>query len=218
MYIFIVHFLYKTIGEGRLKEKFIIPHRGKVKKEDRQKLKGHKSAILWFTGLSGSGKSTIAHAVEEKLYQMGIHTYVLDGDNVRTGLNKDLGFSPEDRKENIRRIGEVSKLFVDAGIIVLSAFISPYKKDREFVRNIVDDGEFIEIYVKCPIEVCESRDVKGLYKKAREGLIKNFTGIDDPYEEPENPEIVIETDKETVEESVEKIINYLKEKGYIDLK
>ncbi|WP_293446038.1 adenylyl-sulfate kinase [Persephonella sp.] len=201
-----------------MKEKFIIPHRGKVKKEDRQKLKGHKSAILWFTGLSGSGKSTIAHAVEEKLYQMGIHTYVLDGDNVRTGLNKDLGFSPEDRKENIRRIGEVSKLFVDAGIIVLSAFISPYKKDREFVRNIVDDGEFIEIYVKCPIEVCESRDVKGLYKKAREGLIKNFTGIDDPYEEPENPEIVIETDKETVEESVEKIINYLKEKGYIDLK
>ncbi len=201
-----------------MKEKFIIPHRGKVKKEDRQKLKGHKSAILWFTGLSGSGKSTIAHAVEEKLYQMGIHTYVLDGDNVRTGLNKDLGFSPEDRKENIRRIGEVSKLFVDAGIIVLSAFISPYKKDREFVRNIVGNGEFIEIYVKCPIEVCESRDVKGLYKKAREGLIKNFTGIDDPYEEPENPEIVIETDKETVEESVEKIINYLKEKGYIDLK
>jgi len=198
-----------------LKEKFIIPHRGKVKKEDRQKLKGHKSAILWFTGLSGSGKSTIAHAVEEKLHQMGVHTYVLDGDNIRTGLNKDLGFTPEDRKENIRRIGEVSKLFVDAGIIVLSAFISPYREDREFVRKIVNDNEFIEIYVKCPIEVCEKRDVKGLYKKARQGLIKNFTGIDDPYEEPENPEIIIETNKETIEESVEKIINYLKEKGYI---
>ncbi|WP_457624513.1 adenylyl-sulfate kinase [Persephonella sp.] len=198
------------------KEEFIIPHRGTINKEDRQRLKGHRSAILWFTGLSGSGKSTLAHAVEERLFERGIHTYVLDGDNIRTGLNKDLGFSKEDREENIRRIGEVAKLFVDAGIIVLSAFISPYRKDREFVRNLVEDGEFIEIYVKCPLEVCEARDVKGLYKKAREGLIKNFTGIDDPYEEPLNPEIIVETDKEPLEESVGKIINYLVEKGYIE--
>ena len=201
------------LTEGK---KFIIPHKEKIKKEDRQKLKGHKSAILWFTGLSGSGKSTLAHAVEEKLFEMGVHTYVLDGDNVRRGINKDLGFSEEDRKENIRRIGEISKLFVDAGIIVLSAFISPYRRDREFVRNLVEKDEFIEIYVKCPLEVCETRDVKGLYKKAREGLIKNFTGIDDPYEEPENPEIVVETDKEPLEESVEKIIGYLRKKGYLE--
>ena len=201
------------LTEGK---KFIIPHKGKIKKEDRQKLKGHKSAILWFTGLSGSGKSTLAHAVEEKLFEMGVHTYVLDGDNVRRGINKDLGFSEEDRKENIRRIGEISKLFVDAGIIVLSAFISPYRRDREFVRNLVEKDEFIEIYVKWPLEVCETRDVKGLYKKAREGLIKNFTGIDDPYEEPENPEIVVETDKEPLEESVEKIIGYLRKKGYLE--
>ncbi len=198
-------------------KKFIIPHEGKIKKEDRQRQKGHKSAILWFTGLSGSGKSTLAHAVEERLFEMGIHTYVLDGDNIRTGLNKDLGFSAEDREENIRRIGEVAKLFVDAGIITLTAFISPYRKDRNFVRSIVEDGEFIEIYVKCPLEVCEQRDVKGLYKKARAGIIKNFTGIDDPYEEPENPEIIVETDKETLEESVNKIISYLKEKGYLEV-
>jgi adenylylsulfate kinase len=199
-------------------QKFIIPHEGNIKKEDRQRLKGHKSAILWFTGLSGSGKSTVAHKLEEKLFEMGIHTYVLDGDNIRTGLNKDLGFSAEDREENIRRIGEVAKLFVDAGVFVLSAFISPYIKDRETVRNLVEEGEFIEIYVKCPLEVCEQRDVKGLYKKAREGIIKNFTGIDDPYEEPINPEIVVETDKETLEESVNKIINYLREKGYLEVK
>ncbi|WP_029520542.1 adenylyl-sulfate kinase [Persephonella sp. IF05-L8] len=199
------------------KKEFIIPHKGNITKKDRQRQKGHKSVILWFTGLSGSGKSTLAHAVEEKLFEMGIHTYVLDGDNIRTGLNKDLGFSAEDREENIRRIGEVAKLFVDAGIITLTAFISPYKKDRNFVRNLVEEKEFVEIYVKCPLEVCEQRDVKGLYKKARAGIIKNFTGIDDPYEEPENPEIVVETDKESVEESVEKIISYLKEKGYLEV-
>ena len=199
------------------KNKFIIPHEGNIKKEDRQRQKGHKSAILWFTGLSGSGKSTLAHAVEEKLFEMGVHTYVLDGDNIRTGLNKDLGFSAEDREENIRRIGEVAKLFVDAGIVTLTAFISPYRKDREFVRSLVEDGEFIEIYVKCPLEVCEKRDVKGLYKKARAGIIKNFTGIDDPYEEPENPEIIVETNKETIEESVSKIINFLKENGYLEV-
>ncbi len=195
--------------------KFIFPHKGKLTKEDRQKLKGHKSVILWFTGLSGSGKSTIAHALEEKLYQRKLHTYILDGDNVRKGLNKDLGFSPEDRKENIRRLGEVAKLFVDAGIITIVAAISPYKSDRVFVRNLVEPGEFIEIYVKCPLEVCETRDPKGLYKKARQGIIKNFTGVDAPYEEPENPEIVIESDKESIEEAVNKIIHYLEEKKII---
>jgi adenylylsulfate kinase len=201
-----------------LGSKYVIPHEGNITKRDRQRLKGHKSAILWFTGLSGSGKSTLAHALEEKLFEMGIHTYVLDGDNIRTGLNKDLGFSAEDREENIRRIGEVAKLFVDAGIITLTAFISPYRKDRNFVRNLVDEGEFIEIYVKCPLEVCEQRDVKGLYKKARQGIIKNFTGIDDPYEEPESPEIIVETDKETVEESVNKILSFLRENGYLEVK
>ncbi len=198
-----------------MENKFIIPHKGRINKADRQRLMGHKSVILWFTGLSGSGKSTLAHAVEEKLFSMGIHTYVLDGDNIRTGLNKDLGFSEEDRKENIRRIGEVAKLFVDAGLIVLTAFISPYRRDRDFVRNLVEEGEFIEVYVKCPLEVCERRDVKGLYKKARQGIIKNFTGIDDPYEEPLSPEITVETDKESVEESVDKIISYLIKRGII---
>ena len=198
-------------------EKIIIPNKTKLSKKDRQKLKGHKSFILWFTGLSGSGKSTLANAIEEELFKKGIHTYILDGDNIRTGLNKDLGFSAKDREENIRRIGEVAKLFVDAGIVILTAFISPYKKDREFVRNLVEKGEFIEVYVKCPLEICEQRDVKGLYKKARGGIIKNFTGIDDPYEEPENPEIVVETDKETIEESVNKIISYLKENKYLEV-
>jgi len=198
-----------------MENKFIIPHKGRINKADRQRLMGHRSVILWFTGLSGSGKSTLAHAVEEKLFSMGVHTYVLDGDNIRTGLNKDLGFSEEDRKENIRRIGEVAKLFVDAGLIVLTAFISPYRRDRDFVRNLVEEGEFIEVYVKCPLEVCEQRDVKGLYKKARQGIIKNFTGIDDPYEEPLSPEITVETDKESVEESVDKIIGYLIKRGII---
>ncbi len=199
-------------------EKFIVPHKGRITKEDRQRLKGHKSVILWFTGLSGSGKSTIAHALEEELYKRGIHTYILDGDNVRSGLNSDLGFSEEDRKENIRRIGEVAKLFIDAGVLTMVAAISPYKRDREFVRNLVEPGEFVEIYVKCPLEVCETRDPKGLYKKARQGIIKNFTGIDDPYEEPENPEIVVETDKETVEEAVAKIIRFLEERQIIPKK
>ncbi len=197
-------------------QKFIVPHKGIIKKENRKILNAHKSAILWFTGFSCAGKSTLAYKVEERLFERGLRAYVLDGDNVRTGLNGDLGFSAEDRKENIRRIGEVAKLFVDAGLIAMAAFISPYEKDREFVRSIVEDDEFIEIYVKCSLEVCEQRDVKGFYKKARAGIIKNFTGIDAPYQEPENPEIVVETDKITVEKSVEKIMNYLEEKGYID--
>jgi adenylylsulfate kinase len=197
--------------------KFIIPHSPIINKKDRHKLNGHKSCILWFTGLSGAGKSTLAHRVEEILFEMGIRTYVLDGDNIRMGLNKNLGFSKEDREENIRRIAEVAKLFVDAGIIVLTAFISPYKKDRNLARSLVEEGEFIEIYVKCPLDICEKRDVKGLYEKARKGIIKQFTGIDDPYEEPENPEIVIETDKYTLEESANKIVNYLKEKRYLNV-
>jgi len=196
-------------------QKYIVPHAGRITRRDRERMKGHRSFILWFTGLSGSGKSTLAHKVEEKLFEMGIHTYVLDGDNIRTGLNKDLGFTEEDRRENIRRIGEVAKLFVDAGIVVLTAFISPYRRDRDFVRNLVDDGDFIEVYVKCPLEVCEKRDPKGLYKKAKAGIIKNFTGIDDPYEEPLNPEVVVETDKMSVDECVERIMSYLKERNLV---
>lgn len=193
----------------------IVWHHSKVTKEDRQKLNGHKSVVLWFTGLSGAGKSTLSVEVEKELHQRGIRTYILDGDNIRHGLNKDLGFSAEDRKENIRRIGEVAKLMVDAGIVTLTAFISPYREDREMVRQLLGEKEFIEIYVKCSLEECERRDPKGLYKKARAGEIKGFTGIDDPYEEPENPELVVETDKQTLEESVKQTIAYLEENGYL---
>ncbi len=199
-------------GEVRI----IVPHKHKITKQDRAKRYNQRPAIVWFTGLSGSGKSTLASRVEEILFhQYNAKTYILDGDNIRSGLNKDLGFSAEDRQENIRRIGEVAKLFVDAGLIVLTAFISPYRKDREMVRNLVDDGEFIEVYVRCPLEVCEQRDVKGLYKKARAGIIKNFTGIDDPYEEPENPEIIVDTHLLSVDEAAQKIIQYLVDHGYV---
>jgi adenylylsulfate kinase len=184
-------------------------HEGKVSKQHRQALNRHKSAILWFTGLSGSGKSTISVELEKKMYEIGFKTYRLDGDNIRHGLNKDLGFSEDARKENIRRIGEVSKLMVDAGILTLTAFISPYKIDRQSVREMMEDGEFIEIHVHASIEACESRDPKGIYKKVREGKIKGFTGIDSPYEEPDSPEIVIDTEKLTVDESVEIILAYL---------
>jgi adenylylsulfate kinase len=194
----------------------IVWHESAVTKADRQQQKGHKSAILWFTGLSGSGKSTISVALEMTLYTKGIQTYRLDGDNVRFGLNKNLGFSPEDRTENIRRIGEVSKLMVDAGLFTLTAFISPYLEDRNQVRDLVEADEFIEIYVKASLETCEQRDPKGLYKKARLGEIKGFTGIDAPYEEPSNPEIVIDTNRLGIEESVEVIIAYLKEKNYVN--
>lgn len=193
----------------------IVWHHSKVTKEDRQKLNGHKSVVLWFTGLSGAGKSTLSVEVEKELHQRGVRTYILDGDNIRHGLNKDLGFSAEDRKENIRRIGEVAKLMVDAGIVTLTAFISPYREDRELVRQLLGEKEFIEIYVKCSLEECERRDPKGLYKKARAGEIKGFTGIDDPYEEPENPELVVETDKQSLEESVKQVITYLEENGYL---
>ena len=197
------------------KSKHIYWHEGRVTKEDREKLLKQKGVVVWLTGLPASGKSTIARELEWRLYNMGKLTYVLDGDNIRHGLNSDLGFSPEDRKENIRRIGEVAKLFADAGIITITSFISPYREDRERARSLLKEGEFIEVYLKCPLEVLMERDPKGLYKKALAGEIKEFTGISAPYEEPLNPEIVLETDKETVEESTEKIISYLKEHGII---
>lgn len=193
----------------------IVWHNSEVSKQDRQKQNKHKSTVLWFTGLSGSGKSTVSVALEKRLHGLAVHTYRLDGDNVRHGLNNNLKFSPEDRTENIRRVGEVAKLMVDAGLITLTAFISPYKEDREKVRELLDEDEFIEVYMKASVETCEKRDPKGLYKKARAGEIKGFTGIDAPYEEPENAELTIETDKQTVEEAVDRIINYLKEKRYL---
>ncbi|WP_017756496.1 adenylyl-sulfate kinase [Calidifontibacillus oryziterrae] len=198
-----------------MKSTNIVWHQGQITKQDRQQLNGHKSAVLWFTGLSGAGKSTLSVAVEKKLYERGIHTYILDGDNVRHGLNKNLGFLPEDRTENIRRIGEVSKLFCDAGIMTLTAFISPYRRDRNMVRALMTDEEFIEIYVKCALDECEKRDPKGLYKKARNGEIIGFTGIDAPYEAPEHPELVIETDRQTLAQSVHEVLHFLEKEGYI---
>ena len=187
-------------------------HHSTVTKLDRHLANGHKSCVLWFTGLSGSGKSTLANAVDQALFQQNYRSYVLDGDNVRHGLNKDLSFRTEDRKENIRRIGEVAKLFVDSGQIVSSAFISPFREDRELVRNMFNPEEFIEIYLKCPIQVCEDRDPKGLYKKARTGEIPDFTGITSPYEIPNQPEIIIETNKMKIDQSVTNILSYLREK------
>lgn len=182
-------------------------------KQDRAIKFGHKSFCVWFTGLSGSGKSTIAHVVEKKLFEKGKHVYVLDGDNIRHGLNKDLGFSPQDRTENIRRIGEAAKLFVDAGFIILCAFISPYKADRNNVRKLFPDNDFIEVYVKADIKTCEQRDTKGLYKKARQGDIKEFTGISAPYEPPVKPEIIIDTTIEPdVDLNADRIIKFLKTK------
>ncbi|HLR61984.1 MAG TPA: adenylyl-sulfate kinase [Lentibacillus sp.] len=198
------------------KSENIVWHDSKVTKENRRQLNNHKSAVIWFTGLSGSGKSTISVELEKELYNQGVRTYRLDGDNIRHGLNKNLGFSPEDRKENIRRIGEVSKLMVEAGLFTLSAFISPYREDRDDVRELMEDGEFIEIFVDASVETCESRDPKGLYKKARAGEIKGFTGIDAPYEAPVNPEVTVDTDKQSLEESVETIVSYLKAKGYLE--
>ncbi|SFD87988.1 adenylylsulfate kinase [Lentibacillus persicus] len=195
--------------------KNIVWHDSKVTKEHRHELNNHKSAVIWFTGLSGSGKSTISVELEKELYNQGVRTYRLDGDNIRHGLNKNLGFSPEDRKENIRRIGEVSKLMVEAGLFTLSAFISPYREDRNEVRELMEDGEFIEVFVDASVATCESRDPKGLYKKARAGEIKGFTGIDAPYEAPINPEVTVDTDQQSLEESVETIVKYLKAKGYL---
>lgn len=190
----------------------IIWHHSTVMKKDRQLLNGHKSCVLWFTGLSGSGKSTLANAVDHELYKLGFRSYVLDGDNIRQGLNSDLSFRAEDRKENIRRIGEVAKLFVDSGQIVLTAFISPFREDRDMVRSMFQKDEFIEIFVNCPIQVCENRDPKGLYKKARKGEILDFTGISSPYEAPYHPEINIDTNQTTIDKSVQMILSFLKEK------
>ncbi len=192
----------------------IVWHDNKVTKKDRCLLNGHKSCVLWFTGLSGSGKSTLAVEVEKELHKNKILSYVLDGDNVRHGLNVDLGFSAKDRQENIRRIGEVAKLFVDAGLFVVTAFISPFREDRQKVRDLFEAGEFVEIHVNCSIDVCEKRDPKGLYEKARQGIIKDFTGISSPYETPMNPELVINTDKQSIEKSVEQVMKYLQTNGY----
>ncbi|MDZ7332646.1 MAG: adenylyl-sulfate kinase [candidate division KSB1 bacterium] len=190
-------------------------HHSMVTREDREKLLKQKGVVIWFTGLSASGKSTIAHTVEEKLYDRGILTYVLDGDNIRHGLNKNLGFSPEDREENIRRIGEVGKLFADAGIITMTAFISPYRADRDKARKLHEPGRFIEVFVDAPLSVLEERDPKGLYKKARAGQIPEFTGISAPYEPPEHPELHLDTSKMTVEECANVVIQYLEEKEII---
>jgi adenylylsulfate kinase len=190
-------------------------HKHRVARELKEKRNQHKSRVLWFTGLSGSGKSTVANATEKILHDMGLHTYILDGDNVRMGLNKDLGFSPEDRTENIRRITEVAKLFADSGSIVLSAFISPYREDRDKARAIISNEDFIEIFVSADLSVCEARDPKGLYKKARAGEIKGFTGIDAPYEAPLNPELIVETDKHDIEASAQIVVDYLVEEGII---
>jgi len=194
----------------------VIYHQATVTRQRRSDLNDHRSVVLWFTGLSGSGKSTLAHALEEKLFQRGCRTFVLDGDNVRHGLNSNLDFSETGRTENIRRISEVSKLMLESGLIVMTAFISPFNKDRNEARKLISNEDFIEIYCKATLETCEARDVKGLYKKARAGEIKNYTGIDSPYEVPENPDLIIDTNNETLENSVFKILNFLEKNSLIN--
>lgn len=198
-----------------MKTKNIHYHKHRVPRELKEKRNKHKSRVLWFTGLSGSGKSTVANATEKILHEMGLQTYILDGDNVRMGLNKDLGFSAKDRTENIRRITEVAKLFADSGAIVLTAFISPYRADRENARKIISNNDFIEVFINADLSVCENRDPKGLYKKARAGEIKGFTGIDAPYEAPINPELVIDTNKYNIEASAQIVVDYLIKKQII---
>jgi adenylylsulfate kinase len=197
----------------RKKSTNVVWHHATVDRSMRERLNGHRSVVLWFTGLSGSGKSTLAHAVEERLYAQGCRTFVLDGDNIRHGLCGDLGFSDQDRVENIRRIGEVAKLFVEAGVIALTAFISPFRSDRDRVRGLVLHGDFIEIFCNAPLDVCESRDVKGLYKKARTGEIKAFTGISSPYEPPENPELVVNTGRLSLDECADQVLDLLRSRG-----
>jgi len=193
----------------------IVWHPGAVTRADREQLNGHRGCTVWLTGLSGSGKSTIAVALEKDLCARGVRSYILDGDNIRHGLNKNLGFSPADRTENIRRIGEVAKLFTDAGLVALTAFISPYRADRDQVRAIMQAGDFIEVFVDCPVETCEERDVKGLYKKARAGEIPEFTGISAPYEAPARPELVLDTQAQSVDQSVAALVDYLDAQGYL---
>jgi adenylylsulfate kinase len=195
--------------------KNILWHDALVSRADRQSQNGHNSVILWFTGLSGAGKSTLAHAVERRLHELGCRTFVFDGDNVRHGLCADLGFSAEDRSENIRRIGEMAKLFVEAGVIALTAFISPYRADRDRVRALAAPGDFIEIYCECPLDVCEQRDVKGLYAKARQGVIRDFTGISSPYEQPETPELAVNTATLSLDACVEQVLALLRQRGII---
>lgn len=190
-------------------------HQALVSRAEREARNGHRSVIVWFTGLSGAGKSTLAHAVERRLYEMGCSTFVFDGDNVRHGLCADLGFSPQDREENIRRVGEMAKLFTEAGVIALTAFISPFKADRERVRALVAPGDFIEVYCGCSVEICEQRDVKGLYAKARQGLIAEFTGISSPYEVPENPELSLDTGTLSLDECVERVLAFLRLRGVV---
>ncbi len=197
------------------KSKNIVWHEGIVSRGDRETMAGHKGCTIWMTGLSGSGKSTLAVALEKALMDRGIRTFVLDGDNVRHGLNKDLGFSPEDRNENIRRIGEVAKLFTEAGVVNITAFISPYRVDRDRVREIMEDGDFIEAFVDCPVDICEERDPKGLYKKARAGEIPEFTGVSAPYEAPEKAELTLKTGENSKEDALRQLVEYLESKGYI---
>ncbi|HET6422106.1 MAG TPA: adenylyl-sulfate kinase [Planctomycetaceae bacterium] len=192
-------------------------HDPTITKDDRVRLNGHKPAVLWFTGLSGCGKSTVANAVDRLLYKQGRHSYVLDGDNIRLGLSKNLTFSPEDRTENLRRIGEVAKLFTHAGNLTLAAFVSPYRADRDSIRALLEPGEFIEIYVNASLETCEKRDPKGLYKKARAGEIKGFTGIDDPYEAPLTPELVLDADHKGVDVLAGEVMTYLEQRGYFQV-
>ena len=199
-----------------MKSPNVIYHQASVTRERRNQSNNHQSVVLWFTGLSGSGKSTLAHVLEEKLFKKGCKTLVLDGDNVRHGLNSNLDFSDDGRKENIRRIGEVAKLMLESGLIVMTAFISPFREDRVAVRNLISNSDFIEIYCKASLKTCEARDVKGLYKRARAGEIKNYTGIDSPYEAPDNPELIIDTDKETLDESVSRIYSFLERKAIIN--
>lgn len=202
-------------AKERVKSSNVVWHHATVTRKRREALAGHRSVIVWFTGLSSAGKSTLAHAVEEQLYQMGCRTIVFDGDNVRHGLCSDLEFSVEDRVENIRRVGEMAKLFLEAGVIALTAFISPFRSDRAWVRSLVPDGEFIEIYCRCPLSVCEKRDTKGLYRSARLGKIKDFTGISSPYEEPDDSGLVVDTDNLSLEESVTRVIQLLRARGII---
>lgn len=196
-----------------MKSSNVVWHQSTVTRQDREHQNGHRSVILWFTGLSGAGKSTLAHAVEDKLFKLNCRTFVIDGDNVRHGLCADLGFSSDDRVENIRRVGEIAKLFTEAGIIALTAFISPFRADRDRVRELVADGDFIEVYCEASLEICENRDVKGLYKKARSGEISNFTGISSPYEPPESPELIVNTGEGSLETCVQQVIDFLKNKG-----
>jgi len=210
-----LQFESQPIKENSMKSSNVVWHSATVTRARREEQNAHRGVILWFTGLSGAGKSTLAHAVEEELHQLGCHTFVLDGDNVRHGLCADLGFSADDRTENIRRVGEAAKLFIEAGVIVLTAFISPFRSDRTRVRSLVPHGDFLEIYCRCPIEVCEQRDVKGLYKRARAGEVKEFTGISSPYEEPETPELTVDTDRLNLAQSVDAVVAMLQERGII---